>query len=56
MYVNVLHHSGFKAKDGVSQMVKAYLEKTVMVDEFITHKMALDQINDAIELMRHGKW
>ncbi|XP_047466963.1 alcohol dehydrogenase 1-like [Mugil cephalus] len=46
---------GFKGKDGVPQMVKAYLDKKVMVDEFITHNMALDQVNDAIELMKHGK-
>lgn len=52
----VLCVSGFKSKDGVPQMVKAYLNKTVKIDEFITHKMALDQVNDAIELMKHGKW
>ncbi|XP_015231814.1 PREDICTED: alcohol dehydrogenase 1-like [Cyprinodon variegatus] len=46
---------GFKAKDGVAGMVKAYLEKKVKVDEFITHNMALDQINEAIELMKNGK-
>uniref|UniRef100_A0A665TLC8 Alcohol dehydrogenase 1-like n=1 Tax=Echeneis naucrates TaxID=173247 RepID=A0A665TLC8_ECHNA len=46
---------GFKSKDGVTQMVKAYLDKKVMVDEFITHNMTLDQINDAIELMKGGK-
>lgn len=37
-------------------MVKAYLNKKVKLDEFITHKMTLDQVNDAIELMKHGKW
>ncbi len=36
-------------------MVKAYLDKKVKVDEFITHNMTLDQVNDAIELMKHGK-
>ncbi|XP_071327380.1 alcohol dehydrogenase 1-like [Trachinotus anak] len=46
---------GFKSKDGVPQMVKAYLDKKVKVDEFITHNMTLDQVNDAIELMKHGK-
>ena len=38
------------------QMVKAYLNKTVKIDEFITHKMDLDKVNDAIELMKYGKW
>ncbi|XP_054909121.1 alcohol dehydrogenase 1-like isoform X3 [Poeciliopsis prolifica] len=47
---------GFKAKDGVAGMVRAYLEKKVKLDEFITHNMALDQVNDAIELMRNSQW
>ncbi|XP_068573726.1 alcohol dehydrogenase 1-like isoform X2 [Cebidichthys violaceus] len=46
---------GFKGRDGVPQMVKAYLDKKVKVDEFITHNMTLDQVNEAIELMKHGK-
>lgn len=37
-------------------MVKAYLDKKVMLDEFVTHNMGLAQVNDAIELMKHGKW
>ncbi|XP_010785096.1 alcohol dehydrogenase 1-like, partial [Notothenia coriiceps] len=46
---------GFKAKDGVAKMVEAYMDKKLKVDEFITHNMTLDQVNDAIELMKHGK-
>ncbi|KAF7662022.1 hypothetical protein LDENG_00248170 [Lucifuga dentata] len=46
---------GFKTKDGIPEMVKAYLNKKLKLDEFITHNMTLDQINDAIELMKHGK-
>ncbi|KAM4540751.1 alcohol dehydrogenase 1-like [Fundulus diaphanus] len=46
---------GFKGKDGVSGMVKAYLDKKLMVDEFITHNMTLDQINEAVELMKHSQ-
>ncbi|XP_049451335.1 alcohol dehydrogenase 1 isoform X9 [Epinephelus fuscoguttatus] len=46
---------GFKSKDGVVQMVKAYLDKKLKLDEFITHNMTLAQVNDAIELMKHGK-
>ncbi|XP_041827666.1 alcohol dehydrogenase 1-like [Melanotaenia boesemani] len=46
---------GFKSKDGVPELVKAYLDKKVKLDEFITHNMTLDQINDAIELMKHGQ-
>ncbi|XP_049451331.1 alcohol dehydrogenase 1 isoform X6 [Epinephelus fuscoguttatus] len=46
---------GFKGKAAVPQMVKAYLDKKVKLDEFITHNMTLDQVNDAIELLKHGK-
>ncbi|XP_061599772.1 alcohol dehydrogenase 1-like [Cololabis saira] len=46
---------GFKSKDGVPEMVKAYMDKKLMVDEFITHNMTLDQVNDAIELMKQCK-
>ncbi|XP_069029123.1 alcohol dehydrogenase 1-like [Embiotoca jacksoni] len=46
---------GFKSKDGVPKMVKAYMEKKLKLDEFITHNMTLDQVNDAIELMKHSK-
>lgn len=52
----VVFVSGFKGKDGVAGMVRAYLEKKVKVDEFITHNMTLDQINEAIELMKNCKW
>uniref|UniRef100_A0A8C2ZAW4 Enoyl reductase (ER) domain-containing protein n=1 Tax=Cyclopterus lumpus TaxID=8103 RepID=A0A8C2ZAW4_CYCLU len=46
---------GFKGKQDVPQMVKKYLDKKIKVDEFITHTMTLDQVNDAIELMKQGK-
>ncbi|XP_062296886.1 alcohol dehydrogenase 1-like [Scomber scombrus] len=46
---------GFKSKDAVPKMVQAYLDKKVKLDEFITHKMTLAQVNDAVELMKHSK-
>ncbi|XP_026209537.1 alcohol dehydrogenase 1-like [Anabas testudineus] len=46
---------GFKCKDGVPQLVKAYMDKKVKLDEFITHTMTLDKINDAIGLMKRGE-
>uniref|UniRef100_UPI0037E75032 alcohol dehydrogenase 1-like n=1 Tax=Semicossyphus pulcher TaxID=241346 RepID=UPI0037E75032 len=46
---------GFKGKYGVPPMVKAYMDKKLKVDEFITHNLPLDQINDAFEMMKHGK-
>ncbi|KAM6912780.1 alcohol dehydrogenase 1-like [Xenentodon cancila] len=46
---------GFKGKDGVPEMVKAYMDKKLKLDEFITHNFTLDQVNDAIELMKQCK-
>ena len=54
--VGLSFQSGFKGKDGVPKMVKAYLDKKVKLDEFITHRMPLESVNDAIDLMKHGKW
>jgi len=28
----------------------------IKLDEFITHKMSLEQVNDAINLMKTGEW
>ncbi|XP_061898317.1 alcohol dehydrogenase 1-like isoform X1 [Entelurus aequoreus] len=46
---------GFKGKDGVAEMVRAYLDHKVKIDEFITHNLPLDRINEAIELLQAGK-
>ncbi|XP_043999690.1 alcohol dehydrogenase 1-like [Gambusia affinis] len=46
---------GFKSKDGVPQMVKAYLDRKVKLDEFITHSMTLEKVNEAVELMKNGQ-
>lgn len=39
----------------VSKFVDDYMNKKLMVDEFITHTMKLDKINDAFDLMHAGK-
>uniref|UniRef100_A0A8C5B0N7 Alcohol dehydrogenase 8b n=1 Tax=Gadus morhua TaxID=8049 RepID=A0A8C5B0N7_GADMO len=49
------YFGGFKGKHDVPQMVKAYLDKKVKLDEFITHRMPLESVNDAIDLMKNGK-
>ncbi|XP_072313669.1 alcohol dehydrogenase 1-like [Eucyclogobius newberryi] len=46
---------GFKSKDGAMEMVKRYMDKKLMVDEFITHNMDLGQIMEAVELMKASK-
>uniref|UniRef100_A0A8C5EKQ5 Alcohol dehydrogenase 1-like n=1 Tax=Gouania willdenowi TaxID=441366 RepID=A0A8C5EKQ5_GOUWI len=47
--------SVFGGKVGIPGMVQAYLDKKLKLDEFITHKMTLDQVNDAIDLMKQCK-
>uniref|UniRef100_A0A3B3QMI8 S-(hydroxymethyl)glutathione dehydrogenase n=1 Tax=Paramormyrops kingsleyae TaxID=1676925 RepID=A0A3B3QMI8_9TELE len=46
---------GFKSKDGVPKLVNEYLARKLKLDEFVTHTMTLDRVNDAVELMKHGK-
>ena len=36
-------------------LVDRYLKKELMVDEFITHNMGLDKINEGFDLMHAGK-
>ncbi|KAI9922937.1 hypothetical protein PsorP6_001374 [Peronosclerospora sorghi] len=45
---------GFKSRDGVPDLVNKYLKKEIKVDEFITHKFDLPQINDAFHAMHKG--
>jgi D-arabinose 1-dehydrogenase-like Zn-dependent alcohol dehydrogenase len=45
---------GYKSRDGVPELVTKYLNKEIKVDEFITHKFDLTQINDAFHAMHSG--
>ena len=36
-------------------LVQEYLNKQLTIDEFITHRMSLDRINEAFQLMHDGK-
>jgi len=46
---------GWKSRDSVPKLVDAYLNKKVMVDEFVTGEVSLEQINEAFSLMHAGK-
>ncbi|XP_065909980.1 alcohol dehydrogenase class-3 chain L-like [Dysidea avara] len=46
---------GWKSRDSVPMLVERYLEKKMKVDEFVTHTMPLDKINEAFDLMHEGK-
>uniref|UniRef100_A0A672G5M9 Enoyl reductase (ER) domain-containing protein n=1 Tax=Salarias fasciatus TaxID=181472 RepID=A0A672G5M9_SALFA len=47
---------GYRPKDGVADLGKALLAKRLNLEEFISHKMTLNEVNDAIELMKKGQW
>lgn len=46
---------GWKSVDSLPKLVKDYMDKKLKVDEFISHTMGLDQINEAFDLMHEGK-
>uniref|UniRef100_A0A1Q3F8B5 S-(hydroxymethyl)glutathione dehydrogenase n=1 Tax=Culex tarsalis TaxID=7177 RepID=A0A1Q3F8B5_CULTA len=46
---------GWKSVESVPMLVERYLKKELMVDEFVTHNMAVDKINEAFTLMHEGK-
>ncbi|XP_055535257.1 alcohol dehydrogenase class-3 [Wyeomyia smithii] len=46
---------GWKSVESVPKLVNCYLNKELMVDEFITHSMAVEKINNAFTLMHEGK-
>ncbi|XP_053957827.1 alcohol dehydrogenase class-3 [Anastrepha ludens] len=46
---------GWKSVSDVPKLVQEYLSKELMVDEFITHTMSLEAINEAFDLMHAGK-
>lgn len=45
---------GYKSVDSVPRLVEDYLNKKLMVDEFVTHEMDLKDINLAFEYMHKG--
>jgi S-(hydroxymethyl)glutathione dehydrogenase/alcohol dehydrogenase len=45
---------GWKSRDSVPLLVTEYQDKKLMIDEFVTHNLPLEQINRAFELMHAG--
>jgi len=46
---------GWKSVEQVPGLVTEYMEGKMMLDEFITQNMKFDEINEAFDLMHHGK-
>ncbi|XP_051774175.1 alcohol dehydrogenase 1-like [Ctenopharyngodon idella] len=45
---------GYKVKD-IPKLAQDYMTGKIKLDEFITHKMNLEEVNDAINLMKTGE-
>ena len=47
---------GWKSKDSVPKLVEEYLDKKLILDEFISHNMKFEEINDGLDLLHRGLW
>ena len=47
--------AGYKSRDSVPVLVEKYLEGGLVVDEFVTHVVPLEDINRAFGLMHAGE-
>ncbi|KAE8685479.1 Alcohol dehydrogenase class-3 [Hibiscus syriacus] len=45
---------GFKSRSQVPWLVDKYMKKEIKIDEYITHNLALGDINEAFDLMHEG--
>ncbi|XP_063044075.1 alcohol dehydrogenase class-3 [Engraulis encrasicolus] len=46
---------GWKSVESVPKLVEDYMSKKLKVDEFVTHTLPFAEINEAFDLMHHGK-
>jgi len=53
--LRLFHLAGWKSRDSVPELVKEYLAGQLKVDEFVTHTLPMNKINDAFDLMHHGQ-
>ncbi|MBN3299970.1 ADHX dehydrogenase, partial [Amia calva] len=49
------YFGGWKSVDSVPKLVNDYMEKKIMLDEFVSHTLPLDRVNEAFDLMTSGK-
>lgn len=46
---------GWKSVESVPKLVEDYMSKKLKVDEFVTHTLPFEKINEAFDLMHAGK-
>ncbi|XP_052010754.1 alcohol dehydrogenase class-3-like isoform X2 [Xyrauchen texanus] len=49
------YFGGWKSAEGVSKLVLDYMSGQLLLDEFVTHRLSLDHVNEAFDLMITGK-
>ncbi|XP_051785777.1 alcohol dehydrogenase 1-like isoform X7 [Erpetoichthys calabaricus] len=49
------YFGGWKSVQSVPKLVSDYMDKKIKVDEFITHTLPLEKVNEAFDLMITGK-
>lgn len=45
---------GWKSRDSVPKLVDDYMNKKLMLDEFVTHTFTFDKINEAFGVLHAG--
>ncbi|KAH8489921.1 hypothetical protein H0E87_025219, partial [Populus deltoides] len=45
---------GFKSRSQVPLLVDKYMKKEIKIDEYITHKLTLGEMNEAFDLLHEG--
>lgn len=50
-----LFPAGWKSVESVPKLVEDYMSKKLKVDEFVTHTLPFDKINEGFDLMHAGK-
>ncbi|XP_026972765.1 alcohol dehydrogenase class-3, partial [Sagmatias obliquidens] len=46
---------GWKSVESIPKLVSEYMSKKIKIEEFVTHNLPFNQINEAFELMHAGK-
>jgi len=46
---------GWKSRDAVPKLVDDYMKGELKLDEFVTHRFALDEVNKAIDVLHSGE-
>lgn len=49
------YFGGWKSVEDVPKLVDDYMNQRLKLDEFITHNLTLDQVNQAFDLLKRGK-